>query len=161
VDGHLQTCAVTPAALSKRPVAGHRGAQTVKFGGGCSATFSAHHTTPDTTLHHTRQPEPRLWATHCITPPPGLLALPFSSCTPTFYHTANLATTSFRFPAPRLCLCLTLTTVRTYASAKKPKMPPKKVVKEEKLLLGRPGNSLKSGIVSPHPCVAVVVVFSH
>lgn len=30
---------------------------------------------------------------------------------------------------------------------KKGKMPPKKVVKEEKILLGRPGNSLKSGIV--------------
>ena len=26
-------------------------------------------------------------------------------------------------------------------------MPPKKVVKEEKILLGRPGNNLKSGIV--------------
>lgn len=26
-------------------------------------------------------------------------------------------------------------------------MPPKKEVKQEKLLLGRPGNSLKSGIV--------------
>lgn len=33
-------------------------------------------------------------------------------------------------------------------------MPPKKVVEEKKILLGRPGNSLKSGIVSyytPHP----------
>jgi obg-like ATPase 1 len=27
-------------------------------------------------------------------------------------------------------------------------MPPKKVVQEEKILLGRPGNNLKSGIVS-------------
>jgi hypothetical protein len=27
-------------------------------------------------------------------------------------------------------------------------MPPKKEVKQEKILLGRPGNSLKSGIVS-------------
>jgi len=26
-------------------------------------------------------------------------------------------------------------------------MPPKKAVKEEKILLGRPGNNLKSGIV--------------
>jgi len=26
-------------------------------------------------------------------------------------------------------------------------MPPKKAVKEEKIILGRPGNSLKSGIV--------------
>jgi len=29
----------------------------------------------------------------------------------------------------------------------KRKMPPKKVVKEEKIPLGRPGNNLKSGIV--------------
>jgi len=37
-------------------------------------------------------------------------------------------------------------TTRFYSSKKK-KMPPKKAVKEEKILLGRPGNSLKSGIV--------------
>jgi obg-like ATPase 1 len=30
-------------------------------------------------------------------------------------------------------------------------MPPKKKVEEEKILLGRPGNSLKSGIVSRRP----------
>lgn len=37
---------------------------------------------------------------------------------------------------------------RTYASSKKKKkMPPKKVAVEEKVLLGRPGNNLKSGIV--------------
>jgi hypothetical protein len=36
------------------------------------------------------------------------------------------------------------TSTRTYA---KKKMPPKKAVKEEKILLGRPGNNLKSGIV--------------
>jgi obg-like ATPase 1 len=30
-------------------------------------------------------------------------------------------------------------------------MPPKKAVKEEKILLGRPGNSLKSGIVGVNP----------
>ena len=28
-------------------------------------------------------------------------------------------------------------------------MPPKKKVEEEKILLGRPGNNLKSGIVRP------------
>jgi obg-like ATPase 1 len=39
-------------------------------------------------------------------------------------------------------------------------MPPKKAVKEEKLLLGRPGNSLKSGIVSRSPLRASVVTFS-
>lgn len=33
-------------------------------------------------------------------------------------------------------------------------MPPKKQVEEKKVLLGRPGNNLKSGIVSkrPPPC---------
>jgi hypothetical protein len=30
-------------------------------------------------------------------------------------------------------------------------MPPKKAVKEEKILLGRPGNNLKSGIVCRKP----------
>ena len=30
-------------------------------------------------------------------------------------------------------------------------MPPKKAVKEEKILLGRPGNNLKSGIVCMDP----------
>ena len=30
-------------------------------------------------------------------------------------------------------------------------MPPKKQVKEEKVLLGRPGNNLKSGIVRRRP----------
>ncbi len=35
---------------------------------------------------------------------------------------------------------------RSYAKSRK-KMPPKKEVKQEKILLGRPGNSLKSGIV--------------
>jgi hypothetical protein len=37
-----------------------------------------------------------------------------------------------------------LSLVRTYARGR---MPPKKVVKEEKIILGRPGNNLKSGIV--------------
>ena len=36
--------------------------------------------------------------------------------------------------------------VRTYANHRK-RMPPKKEVKQEKILLGRPGNNLKSGIV--------------
>jgi hypothetical protein len=44
--------------------------------------------------------------------------------------------------------------VRFYASAKqkrKGKMPPKKQVEEKKVLLGRPGNNLKSGIVCANP----------
>lgn len=32
-------------------------------------------------------------------------------------------------------------------SKRRTKMPPKKAVQEEKILLGRPGNNLKSGIV--------------
>lgn len=44
------------------------------------------------------------------------------------------------------------TTVSTRSYAKKArKMPPKKAVKEEKILLGRPGNNLKSGIVRSFP----------
>jgi hypothetical protein len=72
---------------------------------------------------------------------------------PTFYRpaasTAACTFSSSTFPRK---LCITFTTVRTYASApKKKNMPPKKAVKEEKVLLGRPGNSLKSGIVSESP----------
>lgn len=40
---------------------------------------------------------------------------------------------------------------RSYTSSKRKRMPPKKAVKEERILLGRPGNSLKSGIVSRKP----------
>ena len=39
-------------------------------------------------------------------------------------------------------------------------MPPKKAVKEEKLPLGRPGNSLKSGIVRKSP-VQLCTACSH
>jgi obg-like ATPase 1 len=41
--------------------------------------------------------------------------------------------------------CTVTITKRTYAKSRK--MPPKKAVKEEKILLGRPGNNLKAGIV--------------
>ncbi len=40
-----------------------------------------------------------------------------------------------------------LTSSSKSSSSKRKRMPPKKAVKEEKILLGRPGNSLKSGIV--------------
>jgi hypothetical protein len=40
---------------------------------------------------------------------------------------------------------ISITFKRTYAKHRR--MPPKKAVKEEKILLGRPGNNLKSGIV--------------
>ena len=63
---------------------------------------------------------------------------------------------------PLTCL-QTCTVVRTFASRKKKgKMAPKKQVKEEKILLGRPGNNLKSGIVCanflPHPKHSVFFV---
>ena len=40
---------------------------------------------------------------------------------------------------------ISITFSRTYAKHRR--MPPKKTAKEEKILLGRPGNNLKSGIV--------------
>jgi hypothetical protein len=36
---------------------------------------------------------------------------------------------------------------RHYSKRRTPRMPPKKAKEEEKILLGRPGNNLKSGIV--------------
>lgn len=59
---------------------------------------------------------------------------------------AFLVPTSSLRAAPRVTALYITTQLRTYASKKK-KMPPKKEVKQEKVLLGRPGNSLKSGIV--------------
>lgn len=64
-----------------------------------------------------------------------------------FAHTSSLRA------APRVTALHISDQIRTYASKKK-KMPPKKEVKQEKVLLGRPGNSLKSGIV----CTATLCV---
>lgn len=97
------------------------------------------------------------------TPPPPMSYMPtcttllFSSsfAIPTLNRAAAASTAlefsilSFR---SNLRASLSLVTVRTYAKGKIRKMPPKKAVKEEKILLGRPGNSLKSGIVSRPPC---------
>lgn len=90
-----------------------------------------------------------------ITPTNSLTFL-FSSLIPTVYRPA--ASTARQFSSPFLSspsshkFFILSSCTRTYASApKKKKMPPKKAVKEEKLLLGRPGNSLKSGIVSESP----------
>lgn len=47
-------------------------------------------------------------------------------------------------------------TSRRFASSRK-KMPPKKAVKEEKVILGRPGNSLKSGIVRRKPAILSIL----
>jgi hypothetical protein len=84
---------------------------------------------------------------------------------PTIYTTSTLGASrifssfsiSFQRSAARtatlnqsLLSCTVLfTTSRSYAKSRK--MPPKKAVKEEKILLGRPGNSLKSGIVCQFP----------
>jgi obg-like ATPase 1 len=46
----------------------------------------------------------------------------------------------------------TFTYISTRSYSKRNKMPPKKVVQEEKILLGRPGNNLKSGIVGRSTC---------
>ncbi|RDW89061.1 putative GTP-binding protein-1 [Coleophoma cylindrospora] len=43
--------------------------------------------------------------------------------------------------------CRAFTTTQVLAKSKSKRMPPKKAVEEKKVLLGRPGNSLKSGIV--------------
>jgi obg-like ATPase 1 len=97
-----------------------------------------------------------LWAPRCKTPPTTPLTFSFSSLIPIFCRpAASTARTFSPSPNPAFArkLCITFTTVRTYASAKKQKMPPKKAVKEEKVLLGRPGNSLKSGIVSESPAL--------
>jgi hypothetical protein len=57
-------------------------------------------------------------------------------------------------PSPVVTGSITFTAARSLARIKgtttspERKMPPKKEVKEEKILLGRPGNNLKSGIVS-------------
>ena len=88
-------------------------------------------------------------------PPTNSLTFLFSSLIPTVYRPA--ASTARQFSSPFLStpshkFFILPSCTRTYASApKKKKMPPKKAVKEEKLLLGRPGNSLKSGIVSESP----------
>ena len=94
------------------------------------------------------------------TPPTTLTPFSFSSLIPILHRpaasTARQISSQFSCANPTWTasssssftprFCLALTTVRTYAKSKK--MPPKKAVKEEKILLGRPGNSLKSGIVS-------------
>ncbi|CAI6250641.1 unnamed protein product [Periconia digitata] len=82
-----------------------------------------------------------LYPSFIISPTRPSTLLLFSSVIPTFCRPA--ARTACEFSTP----FLTFTTVRTYAKGKVKKMPPKKAVKEEKILLGRPGNSLKSGIV--------------
>jgi len=48
---------------------------------------------------------------------------------------------------PLLECTITLFHTSTRHYSKRNKMPPKKQVVEEKILLGRPGNNLKSGIV--------------
>lgn len=71
--------------------------------------------------------------------PPPLLCLPRVALRPA----SGLAPSSARSILSRP---FSYTSCRHYAKSRK--MPPKKTVQEEKIPLGRPGNSLKSGIVS-------------
>jgi hypothetical protein len=70
--------------------------------------------------------------------------LPFSSLIPTLLPRA--ARSAALGSAPTARRVHIVIPRRFYAKSRK--MPPKKVVQEEKIPLGRPGNSLKSGIVS-------------
>jgi hypothetical protein len=58
---------------------------------------------------------------------------------------SQLCKLSFPTQAAGSAVFFTFHQSRTFASKKR--MPPKKEVKVEKILLGRPGNNLKSGIV--------------
>jgi hypothetical protein len=66
----------------------------------------------------------------------------FSSLTFTFHRSAASTATQ-----DKNLLSCTVSINKTRHYAKKRRMPPKKAAKEEKILLGRPGNNLKSGIV--------------
>ena len=90
------------------------------------------------------------------------VSLPLSKLLPTILTTTSTfgdqrAFSSFYFILQRsaartatqnhslLSCTVFITTSRNYARGRR--MPPKKAVKEDKILLGRPGNNLKSGIV--------------
>ncbi|KAH3979793.1 hypothetical protein HBH98_173910 [Parastagonospora nodorum] len=153
LSARVHPCCVALSALGKRHTAhcALAGAPSSQNSAGVAASPSA--------LRHptTRTPTRRAgckvisWAPHCKTPPAIPLTFSFSSLIPTFCRpAASTACCDFPtllHPSSTRKFCISFTTVRTYASAKKKKMPPKKAVKEEKVLLGRPGNSLKSGIV--------------
>lgn len=88
----------------------------------------------------------------------GLTSLdkPKIASTPFFSSFASLsrpftpaARSAFALRSTAISCTVIYTTTRTYAKGKKGKMAPKKKVEEEKILLGRPGNNLKSGIVRP------------
>lgn len=75
----------------------------------------------------------------------------FAAATTTFFP-SSLAAAAAAPPSPSPPLFFL--SRRCYSSKKKKaskaKMPPKKAVVQEKVLLGRPGNNLKSGIVCEH-----------
>lgn len=124
-----------------------------------SARRSIFHAFPTTHSKGTRGEEAAELSPPLITytiPPTTSFAFLFSSLIPTVYRPAastarQFSPPVFSAPSPHKFFILSSCS-RSYASApKKKKMPPKKAVVEEKLLLGRPGNSLKSGIVSERP----------
>ena len=81
---------------------------------------------------------------------PTIASTPFLSSFASFTRPFTPAARSaFAQRLPAIGCTVIYTTTRTYAKGKKSRMPPKKKVEEEKILLGRPGNNLKSGIVRP------------
>lgn len=101
-----------------------------------------------------------------ITPPTTPLTFSFSSLIPAFSRptasTVCHGSAHLRSSASAAKFFIAFAATRTYASApKKKKMPPKKQVEEKKIPLGRPGNNLKSGIVSESPLQLCLVAFSH
>lgn len=75
------------------------------------------------------------------------LSVSFASLSSSLHPRA--ASSAFYFTPPVLRCTVLYTPRRNYAK-RRGKMPPKKQVEEKKILLGRPGNNLKSGIVG-HP----------
>ena len=84
-----------------------------------------------------------------ITPPTWHFCISFPSVIPLFPRRA--ASTATEFSASHFPRFFTTSPRACARGAKPKKMPPKKAVVEEKVHLGRPGNSLKSGIVCQNP----------
>lgn len=94
----------------------------------------------------------------------SLLSLPVSFVSLSSFLHPRAASSAFLNTPPVLRCTVLFTPKRRYAK-RRGKMPPKKQVEEKKILLGRPGNNLKSGIVSkifsfPPPLPALPLVSS-
>lgn len=84
-----------------------------------------------------------------------LFVVTFNSSSPFLLRAASSAAFGY---TPRARNSLRYTPSRGYAKSRK--MPPKKQVVEEKIPLGRPGNNLKSGIVSMKCILQFVLLVS-